>query len=269
MHCVHVGLARRARAGRASIAFAGLAQEVRSIAVYSRPDAFGREALSRVAAEHDEHREGGAMTTGSIEGSAHGARSAYLSAASVPPSSTARVPASTIATTTETATRGGVRSVLALAAFIGIAALVAAFGSLFSGPAIEGWYDTTAKPMWNPPNWVFGPVWTVLYTSMSIAAWLVWRRADSDARSRALRMYVVQLAINAVWTPAFFGLGALFGAPGLWVALVVIVILDFVILAAIIRFGDVSRTAAALLIPYWFWALFATTLNAAIAVLAR
>jgi tryptophan-rich sensory protein len=162
-----------------------------------------------------------------------------------------------------------VRSAFALLAFIGIAALVASFGSFVSAPAIDGWYADTAKPMWNPPNAVFGPVWAVLYISMSLAAWLVWRSPDSDLRSRALRIYVVQLAINAVWTPAFFGLGALLGAPGVWIALVIIVVLDFVILGAIIRFGDVNKIAATLLIPYWLWALYATTLNAAIAVLAR
>ncbi|MFM2353483.1 MAG: hypothetical protein RLZZ608_889 [Actinomycetota bacterium] len=209
------------------------------------------------------------MTTGSIESGAHGARSSYLSAASAPPATTGRGTVVVSEAAGVPAIRRGVRSAAVLLTFLGIAALVAAFGSVFSAAAIDGWYETAAKPMWNPPNSVFGPVWTVLYTAMSVAAWLVWRRADSVARSRALRMYVVQLALNAVWTPAFFGLGALLGAPGLWVALVIIVVLDFVILAAIIRFGDVSRVAAALLVPYWFWALFATTLNAAIAVLAR
>lgn len=160
------------------------------------------------------------------------------------------------------------RSVLALLTFMGIAAAVAAVGSLISAPTIDGWYADTTKPMWNPPNAVFGPVWTVLYALMSVAAWLVWRSPDSDARTRALRIYVLQLALNAVWSPAFFGLGALVGAPGLWVALGVIVVLDFIILATIIRFGDVSRAAAGMLVPYWLWALFATTLNAAIAVLA-
>jgi tryptophan-rich sensory protein len=213
------------------------------------------------------------MTTGAIEGMAQGARSSYLSAASVhrsPAATTARIPSDAPTDNRGgAATRRGLRSALVLLAFIGIAALVAAFGSLVSASAIDGWYADTAKPMWNPPNAVFGPVWAVLYVTMSVAAWLVWRSVDSDARSRALRMYVAQLALNAVWTPAFFGLGALMGAPGVWIALVVIVTLDFVILSTIIRFADVSKVAAGLLFPYWFWALFATTLNAAIAVLAR
>ena len=215
------------------------------------------------------------MTARSIEGIPQSARSAYLSAASahraVAPVSTSAAPRvmGDAEESTIPAVRRGLPSAFVLLAFIGIAALVAAFGSLFSGPAIEGWYATTPKPMWNPPNAVFGPVWTVLYLAMSVAAWLVWRSATSPARSRALRIYIAQLAINAVWTPAFFGLGAIIGAPGVWIALVVIVVLDFAILATIIRFGDVSKVAAGLLFPYWFWALFATTLNAAIAVLAR
>lgn len=167
------------------------------------------------------------------------------------------------------ASRSGARSAFALVALIGIAAAVAAFGAIISGPAIDGWYAETPKPMWNPPNAVFGPVWTVLYVLMSVAAWLVWRRPDSELRTRALRLYIVQLALNALWSPAFFGLGALVGAPGLWVALGIIVALNVAILATMIRFADVSRVAAGLLVPYWFWALFATTLNAAIAVLAR
>jgi len=167
------------------------------------------------------------------------------------------------------AERSIVHSVTVLVAFLSIAFLVAAVGSAVSGPAIDGWYSATAKPMWNPPNAIFGPVWTILYTAMSVAAWLVWRSPPSEDRRRALSIYVAQLVVNAVWTPAFFGLGSVLGAAGTWVSLLVIVVLDFLVLAAIIRFAEVSKTAAILLVPYWFWVLFATTLNAAIAVLAR
>ena len=157
-----------------------------------------------------------------------------------------------------------VRSAFALTGFLAASFVVAVIGSALSVTAISGWYDDLAKPMWTPPNAVFGPVWTVLYSSMAVAAWLVWRHPASTARRRALVAYVVQL----LWTPVFFGLGSLIGASGLWIALGIIVALDFAILAAIIRFADISKPAAALLIPYWFWTLFATTLNAAIAVLA-
>lgn len=182
-------------------------------------------------------------------------------------SATSRVTTITSLSTASAAPRA--HQALALVGFVAIVAAVAAFGSLTSAGAISGWYESTPKPMWNPPNEVFGPVWTVLYLTMAVAAWLVWRRPGSVARTRALRAYIVQLALNALWSPAFFGLGALVGSAGVWFALGVIVALDFAILAAIIRFSDVSRVAAWMLLPYWFWALFATTLNAAIAVLAR
>lgn len=161
------------------------------------------------------------------------------------------------------------RQALALACFIAIVAAVAAFGSVTSATAIDGWYNAAAKPMWTPPNAVFAPVWSVLYLTMAVAAWLVWRRPDSLARTRALRTFVIQLALNALWSPAFFGLGAVMGSVGLWIALGIIVVLNFAILATIIRFEDVSRWASWMLIPYWFWTLFATTLNAAMAVLAH
>jgi tryptophan-rich sensory protein len=161
-----------------------------------------------------------------------------------------------------------VRSALALVGFLAASLAVAVIGSTISAPAFGEWYSDLAKPMWTPPNAIFGPVWTVLYTTMAVAGWLVWRQAASPARRRALTIYGVQLALNGLWSPVFFGLGSMMGASGLWIALGIIVALDFAILATIIRFADVSKPAAALLIPYWFWALFATTLNAAIAVLA-
>lgn len=170
--------------------------------------------------------------------------------------------------TTPVADRSALRSALALLGFLVLALAAGGLGSIVSQPAIDGWYADAPKPMWTPPDEIFAPVWLALYTTMSIAAWLVWRRPSSPRRSRALAVYVVQLALNALWTPVFFGLGGLGGVAGLWVALGVIVALDFAVLAAIIRFGEVSRAAAALLVPYWLWLLYATTLNAAIAVLA-
>lgn len=164
--------------------------------------------------------------------------------------------------------RRGTRSAAVLVTLLAIAAAVGSLGGLISAGPIEGWYAAAPKPMFAPPDAVFGPVWAVLYVLIAVAGWLVWRAPDSEARTRGLRLYVAQFAFNALWTPVFFGLGELVGAPGLWAALVLVVVIDIVILATIIRFGDVSRAAAALLLPYWFWSLFATTLNAAIAVLA-
>lgn len=166
---------------------------------------------------------------------------------------------------------GRLRSALVLVAFLAIAAGVAALGTTATIQNVQGWYATADKAFWTPPNAVFGPVWTVLYTLMSVAAWLVWRerRRDPVGARRALAIYVGQLVLNAVWTPVFFGLYPVAGAPALWIGLVVIVLLDAAVLATMLAFWPVRRAAAVLLIPYWAWVLYATTLNAAIAVLAR
>ena len=159
------------------------------------------------------------------------------------------------------------RSVLVLLAFLAISFAVAAVGSLATFQNVGGWYADAAKAAWNPPNAIFGPVWTVLYTAMSVAAWLVWReRGRLDVR-RPLTWYVIQLVLNAIWTPTFFGLYPFIGAPALWIALGIIVALDVAVLVTMIRFFAASRLAAWLLVPYWAWVLFATTLTAALAVL--
>jgi len=160
-----------------------------------------------------------------------------------------------------------IRSALVLVAFIAISFAVAALGSIATAQNVDGWYATAEKAAWNPPNFLFGPVWTVLYTLMSIAAWLVWRERSRVDVKPALIMYVVQLVLNALWTPVFFGLYPFIGTPALWLALVIIVGIDLTVLLTMLRFWKVSRLAAWLLVPYWAWVLFATTLNAALAVL--
>jgi translocator protein len=159
------------------------------------------------------------------------------------------------------------RQILALILFLAIAYGVAAFGSIATIQNVDGWYADADKAFWTPPNVVFGPVWTVLYGLMSVAAWLVWREPQSDARRRALIAYVVQLVLNAIWTPVFFGLFPFAGPAALWTALAIIVALDVMVLITMLRFWPVRRLAAVLLIPYWAWVLYATTLNAAVAVL--
>jgi tryptophan-rich sensory protein len=163
--------------------------------------------------------------------------------------------------------RGPGRSILALILFLLIAFAVAALGSLTTIQNVDGWYADAGKAPWTPPDAVFGPVWTVLYALMSVAAWLVWREPDSPLRRRALGAYVAQLVLNAVWTPVFFGLYPIAGAAALWVAFAIIVALDVVVLLTMLRFWRVRRLAAVLLIPYWAWVLYATTLNAAAAAL--
>jgi tryptophan-rich sensory protein len=153
------------------------------------------------------------------------------------------------------------KSGLVLVALLVISFGVAALGSIATAGNVEGWYADAAKAPWNPPNWLFGPAWTLLYTLMSVAAWLVWRAGGS------LRPYVIQLVLNAIWTPVFFGLYPVIGPSALWIALVIIVALDVAVLVTMLRFWKVSKLAAWLLVPYWAWVLFATTLNAALAVL--
>ncbi|HWM34500.1 MAG TPA: TspO/MBR family protein [Pseudolysinimonas sp.] len=159
------------------------------------------------------------------------------------------------------------RSILALVLFLAIAAAVAALGSIATAQNVEGWYAEADKAPWTPPGAVFGPVWTVLYALMSLAAWLIWREPDSAERRRALGLYVAQLVLNALWTPVFFGLYPTIGVAALWAALVIIVALDVLVLLTALRFRPVRRLAAVLLIPYGAWLAYATTLNAAAAVL--
>jgi benzodiazapine receptor len=158
---------------------------------------------------------------------------------------------------------------LVLVAFVGIAYAVAALGSVATISQVDGWYADADKVSWNPPSAVFGPVWTVLYALMAVAAWLVWRereRKPAEVR-RALRLYVIQLVLNAIWTPVFFGLYPCLGVAALWGAAVIIVALDVLVLLTMIAFWRVRRLPAVLLIPYWAWVLYATTLNVGIAVL--
>jgi translocator protein len=137
------------------------------------------------------------------------------------------------------------------------AALVGALG--VTGTAAE--YQSLRQPSWAPPSWLFGPVWTILYAAIAVAGWLVWRRTRTW--TPAMTAYAVQLVLNAIWTPIFFGAGLY------TVALADIVLLWIAIGATAYLFRPISRPAAALLLPYWAWVSFATALNAAIVFLNR
>ena len=156
---------------------------------------------------------------------------------------------------------------LALLAFLVIASAVAALGSIATITQVDGWYADADRVAWSPPNALFGPVWTVLYALMSVAAWLVWREKDRRDVRRPLTLYVVQLVLNAIWTPVFFGLYPAVGVAALWAAVAIIVALDVLVLLTMLAFWPVRRAAAVLLVPYGAWVLFATTLNVGIAVL--
>ena len=174
------------------------------------------------------------------------------------PGVTSHVPgyAPRVAVTHSPRPRGEARQGLALAGFLAASLVVAALGGLATADGVDGWYAAADKPAWTPPNAVFGPVWTVLYVVMAVAAWLVWREGGWARQHRPLGLYGVQLALNLAWTPVFFA------AERLTAALVVIVALDVVLAATVVAFWRVRRAAGALLLPYLGWCVFATSLNA-------
>lgn len=134
--------------------------------------------------------------------------------------------------------------------------LAGAIGSAFTFTGIDSWYQTIAKPSFNPPNWIFGPVWTTLYILMGLAFYLIWQAGLKDKFNKdSFILFLVHLAINSLWSIVFFGLQN----PGL--AFLVIIVLWFMILILIMRFYKIDKRAAWLLIPYILWVSFASVLN--------
>ena len=148
--------------------------------------------------------------------------------------------------------RRGLRALLALLLALALCFSAAALGALFPPGA---WYFELEPPALTPPPWVFGPVWTMLYTLMAIAAWLVWRERGLAGARLPLALFALQLALNAAWSPIFFG------AHALGWALVEIVLLWLTIATTAVAFRRVSPLAAALLVPYLAWVGLATWLN--------
>lgn len=139
---------------------------------------------------------------------------------------------------------------------VGASLFMGGIGSVFTAPAIPTWYATLVKPELSPPNWVFAPVWTVLYVLMGLAAYLVWRKGlKVKGVKTALFVFCVQLVLNALWSVAFFGLQSPL------IALGVITLLWLAIFETVFLFFSLSRTAAFLLIPYLLWVSFASYLN--------
>jgi tryptophan-rich sensory protein len=147
------------------------------------------------------------------------------------------------------------QSAIALAGWLALCFSAALLGAEFTPGE---WYAALKKPAWNPPGWIFGPVWTALYTMMAVAAWLVWQRGGFASQHRPLTLFLVQLALNAAWTPLFFGLHL----PGL--AFAEITVLWLAIAATLTSFRGVSHAASWLFAPYLAWVSFAAALNFAL-----
>ncbi len=147
-----------------------------------------------------------------------------------------------------------------LVAAILVCLVAGGIGSFFTAPSIPTWYATLQKPVFNPPSWLFGPVWTALYIMMGIALYLVLVRGGVGVRGAAA-MFGVQLILNSLWSILFFGLHS----PLL--GLIDIVLLWLSIVACIILFSKISKPAAYLLVPYILWVSFAAVLNLAIFLL--
>jgi translocator protein len=142
---------------------------------------------------------------------------------------------------------------------LGAVLAASAVGSFATVRAIPTWYKGLAKPAFNPPEWLFGPAWMVLYLLMAVAAWLVWKQGLGAAGVKlALAVFLAQLILNALWSILFFG----FRSP--LAGLVEIVVLWLAILVTIVLFFRVSTPAGVLLLPYIAWVTFAAVLNAAI-----
>jgi tryptophan-rich sensory protein len=145
--------------------------------------------------------------------------------------------------------------VLALVGFVGLCLLVGAVGGMVTARSVGTWYLSLTRPPGTPPPWVFGPVWTTLYVMIGVAGWLVWRRTGP---SGSIRLWGWQLLVNAIWTPAFFGLRS----PAL--GLVLILGLLALVAQTIRAFARIDRHAAFLMTPYFIWSCYATWLNAGI-----
>jgi tryptophan-rich sensory protein len=156
------------------------------------------------------------------------------------------------------------KSILKLVLCIAICEGAGLIGAIFTTPAINNWYASLKKPSFQPPSWLFGPAWTLLFLLMGIALVLVWRKALPFGEVRvAVYVFAIQLVLNILWSVLFFGakvpLAGLIDIAVLWVA----------ILLTIIHFWSISPPAGILLLPYILWVSFATVLNAAVVMLNR
>ena len=153
-----------------------------------------------------------------------------------------------------------VKKLAALGFFLFVPLLIGFLGSVFTTPAIPSWYASLNKPFFNPPSWLFAPVWTLLYLMMGYAAYLIFQ-SESKMKSRALKYFWLQLAANFFWSYIFFGL------RNPLLAFLDIILLWILIYKTKLEFSKISKTAGSLLIPYLLWVSFAAILNLSIILL--
>lgn len=161
---------------------------------------------------------------------------------------------------------------MALAGFAVAVALVATVGALSNAPHIDGWYADADKVAWSPPGWLFAPAWTVLYVLMVISGFILWKRGFSgsgreSATKPQLTLFVVQLILNGLWSPAFFAWYPQVGAAAWWTAMAIMIALIVAVVFFAVKSKPVSSAVAWMQVPYVAWLLFASTLNAGIIAL--
>lgn len=150
------------------------------------------------------------------------------------------------------------QDLIGLAAFVVLCLAVSGIGGAITATSVDTWYQALKKPSFNPPDWVFAPVWTSLYVLMAIAGWRVWRQARMAGAWRALAVFAVQLGLNLGWSSLFFGLRRID------LALLEIAVLLLVIVANTVLFWRIDRWAGLLFLPYVFWVAYAAVLNASL-----
>jgi tryptophan-rich sensory protein len=148
-----------------------------------------------------------------------------------------------------------VHEAAALAVSLLLCLAAAGVSSRFTTPQIKGWYAALRKPSWTPPNWLFGPVWLMLYLGMAVSAWLIWREQGLSGAAFPLLMFAVQLVLNMAWSGLFFRLHH----PG--AAFVEIMLLWLAIAVTILMFWPINALAGWLMVPYVLWVTFASALN--------
>ncbi len=153
------------------------------------------------------------------------------------------------------------KNIFGLAAFLAVCFAVSGIGGAITASSVGTWYQTLAKPSFNPPDWLFAPVWTTLFAMMAIAGWRVWRKIGFSGAPLAFAVYGLQLALNLAWSGLFFGLQFVG-----W-ALVEMSVFFVALIATGLLFRPIDKVAALLFVPYGLWVAFALVLNTSIWIL--